>query len=309
MKANRHFLKTHEFGGSKMKYYLLGLLLVLSWSLLGQNKTDVSLYLKKDKDKYLQEIESESGNLFTRLGHHGPAVENKLVAYRMYFDKKTAIDVYSKAKPGLEIRDKKWYPSKKDQGAGYGADYYKVGKTVGLGGVKLWDGEKVVPLHPVRKRSAKVFQKADGACMEMLSEGVPYKGKEVDILVRVSVFDEKREALVEAFSQTGEEVQFVTGINYFENLKVVQQKDYVATWGIHPEDVAAEKVKVGAALVFNPNDMEKRLDDGKQHLLISKPAIKLQTTITSANEREAQINTFERFLLELESLDLHLTTR
>lgn len=259
-------------------------------------QTDVSLYLKKDKDNYLSEVESESGNLFTKLGHHGPAVENQWLGFRIYFDKKTAIDIYSKAKPGLEIRDKKWYPSKKEQRAGFGADYYKVGKSLGLGGVKLWDGEKMVPLHPVSKRSAKVSTEGEISYMEMLSEGIQYKNKKVDVKVRVTVYADKREAKVEAFSETGEEVQFVTGINYFDDLKIKKSDTYIATWGIHPEDVAAEKVKLAAAILFNKDDFEKQMDDGKQYLLISKPTINLETWITSANAREPEINTFDKFL-------------
>jgi hypothetical protein len=261
-----------------------------------QNHTDVSLFLKKDKSNYLTEIESESGNLFRKLGHHGPAVENRWLGFRIYFDKKTAIDVYSKANPGLEIRDKKWYPSKKEQRAGYGADYYKVGKSLGLGGIKLWDGEKIVPLHPVSKRSAKVVNEGDVSYMEMLSEGVSYKRKQVDIKVRVTVYSDKREAKVQAYSVKGGAVQFATGINYFKKLEVVKSDNYIATWGIHPEDVAAEKVKVAAAILFDNNDFEKQVDDGVQHLLISKPTTNIQTWITSANAREQETNTFEKFI-------------
>lgn len=286
-----------------MKKLLFILLAFAFCTAYAQKETDVSLFLKKDKSKSLTEIESKSGNLFTKLGHHGPAIENQWLGFRIYFDKKTAIDIYSKAKPGLEIRDKKWYPSKKEQRAGYGADYYKVGKSVGLGGIKLWDGEKIVPLHPVTKRSAKVVKEGNISYMEMLSEGISYKGKKVDILVRVTVYSDKREAKVEAFSEMGEAVQFATGINYFKDLEVVKQENYIATWGIHPEDVAAEKVKIAAAILFNKNDFEKQLDDGNQHLLISKPTKSMETWITSANAREPDINTFEKFIEEVQSIE------
>lgn len=286
-----------------MKQLLFILLTAFCSTGFAQNKTDVSLFFKKDKSNYLSEIESESGNLFTKLGHHGPAVENQWLGFRIYFDKKTAIDIYSKAKPGLEIRDKKWYPSKKEQRAGYGADYYKVGKSVGLGGVKLWDGDKIVPLHPVSRRSAKVVTEGDVSYMEMLSEGVAYKGKKVDVSVRVTVYADKREAKVEAFSENGETVQFATGINYFKNLEIVKQDNFIATWGIHPEDVAAEKVKVAAAILFNKNDFEKQVDDGDQHLLISKPTKNMLTWITSANAREPEINTFEKFIKEVGGIE------
>ncbi len=265
-----------------------------------QNKTDNSLFLKKDKNNYLTEVESKSGNMFHKVGHHGPAVENQWLGFRIYFDKKTAIDIYSKEKPGLELREKKWYPSKNEQLEGWGADYYKVGKSVGLGGIKLWDGEKIVPLHPVSKRTAKVKTEGDSSIMEMLSEGVNYKGRKVDILTRVTVFSDKREAKVEAFSVNGDVVQFATGINYFKNLDVNKQDYFIATWGIHPEDVAAEKVKIAAAIIFNKNDFEKQLDDGDQHLLISKPTKSIETWITSANAREQEINSFEKFIKTIE---------
>lgn len=91
-------------------------LLVLFVCLIGraQNKAETSLFLKKDPSNYLSEIESESGNLFTKLGHHGPAVENQWLGFRIYFNKKVAIDVYSKAKPGLKIRDKNGILQKKN---------------------------------------------------------------------------------------------------------------------------------------------------------------------------------------------------
>jgi len=283
-----------------MRSILITILIITSLQGFAQNKTDNSLFLKKDKNNYLTEVESKSGNMFRKVGHHGPAIENQWLGFRIYFDKKTAIDIYSKEKPGLEIREKKWYPSKKEQLEGWGADYYKVGKSVGLGGIKLWDGEKIVPLHPVSKRSAKVKTEGDISIMEMLSEGVNYKGGKVDILIRVTVFSDKREAKIEAFSVNEDVVQFATGINYFKNLEVVKKDSYIATWGIHPEDVAAEKVKVAAAILFNKNDFEKQLDDGDQHLLISKPTKNIETWITSANAREAEINTFERFKKTLE---------
>ena len=141
--------------------------------------------MKSDKITYLTDIGSESGDLYKTIGHHGPAIENEWMALRIYFSDKVAIDVYNKVKPGLELKKANWYPTAEQQKQGWGADYYKVASTVGLGGVKLWDGEKVVPLNPVTNRLARVGKSANTSWMEMISKGVPYKGKKVDILVRV----------------------------------------------------------------------------------------------------------------------------
>jgi len=110
------------------------------------------------------------------LGHHGPAIENEWLGLRYYFDKKAAIDVYSKSRNGLELREARWYPSIEQQENGWGADYYKVGSTVGLGGIRLWDGEKVIPLDPVTNRSARVVKQGSTSKMEIRSENIPCKG-------------------------------------------------------------------------------------------------------------------------------------
>lgn len=268
--------------------------LMFSCVCFAQNKTDTSLYMKSDKITYLTDIGSESGDLYQTIGHHGPAVENEWMALRIYFSDKVAIDVYSKAKPGLELKAAHWYPTPEQQKEGWGADYYKVASTVGLGGVKLWDGEKLVPLNPVTNRLARVGKTDTTSWMEMISKGVPYKGKKVDILVRVTVFSGKREAKVEAVSLTGEKVQFATGVNYFKDFQTKKGTNYVAVWGKHPEDVAAEVIEIGAAIKYNPKDYEKTTDDGTQYLLISKPTKNLETQIISSSAREQELNTLDK---------------
>jgi len=260
----------------------------------GQNNTDTSLYMKSDKITYLTDIGSESGDLYKTIGHHGPAVENEWMALRIYFSDKVAIDVYNKANPGLELKKASWYPTPAQQKEGWGADYYKVASTVGLGGVKLWDGENLVPLNPVTNRLARVGKTDTTSWMEMISRGVAYKGKKVDILVRVTVFSGKREAKVEAVSLNGEKVQFATGVNYFKGFETKKGNNYIAVWGEHPEDVAAEIVGIGAAIKYNPKDYVKNTDDGTQYLLISKPTKHLETQIISVCGREKEINTLDK---------------
>lgn len=267
----------------------------------GQNKTDVSLFFKRDNVQ-LNEVQSKSGNLFSKLGHHGPAIENQWIALRIYFKQNTAIDVYSKSKPGLELREKQWYPSKEDQEEGWGADRYKVGSTLGLGGIGLWDGKALVDLKVDRQRRAIVGTGKDSSYMEMFSEGVPYRDGHIDIMVRLTVYGDKREAKVEAFCLSGEKVQFATGINYFKNLRLVSNENYMLTWGLHPEDVASGEVEVGAAIIYDKDRYERKVDTGKQIILVSKSCAYLQTWISSANADEEEINSMDIFRKEVEKL-------
>ncbi|HPD87066.1 MAG TPA: DUF4861 family protein, partial [Proteiniphilum sp.] len=172
----------------------------------------------------------------------------------------------------------------------------KVGPTVGLGGIRLWDAEKVLPLDPVTNRTARVMKKGSVSFMEMLSEDVPYRNSKVDILVRVTVYSGLRKAKVEAFALSDADVEFVTGINYHPGQQVVVEEDCIFTWGLHPEDVAAEKVELGAAIFLNPDDYAQKMDDGNQHVFISKPTRYLSYWISSANGKEPFVNTLERFM-------------
>ena len=280
----------------KTRYILLPLIAAVHCLVLSQNKTDVSLFMKDDPGHLLSEVYSESGNMYRTLGHHGPAIENEYLGFRLYFDKKAAIDVYSKAKPGLELKDAAWYPTPEQQKEGWGADYYKVGQTVGLGGIRLWDGEKVIPLDPVSGRYGHVSKEGSVSFLEMLSKQVPYKNRKVDILVRITVYSGIRNAKVEAFALSDEKVQFVTGINYHKGQELVVADNYIVAWGLHPEDVAAEKVELGAAILFNPEDFDQKEDDGTQKLLISNPTKQLEYWITSSNARESKLNTLEAFV-------------
>ena len=279
----------------KKKGIFILLSLLLNCYVYSQNMTDVSLFLRSDSAS-ISNVYSETGDLYKLLGHHGPAIENEYMGLRIYFSKKAAIDVYSKSKPGLELKEAHWYPTTTQQTTGWGADYYyKVGATVGLGGIRLWDGESVVPLDPVSGRSARVVKEGNISFMEMLSEDVPYKNKKVDILVRVTVYSGLRNAKVEAYALTDDDVQFVTGINYHESQKIISKDNYIITWGLHPEDVAAELVELGSAIIFNPDEYSKIMDDGSQKLLISKPTKYLACWISSANARESKLNTSDSF--------------
>lgn len=260
-----------------------------------QNNTDASLFYRSDS-VYVNEIKDASGDLYQKLGHHGPAIENQWMALRLYFNNKaSAFDVYNKQKKGLELKTAKWYPTEKEQKKGLGADYYKAGSTMGLGGIRLWDGEKVVQLAPVSMRTARVKKCGSISQMEMLSEDVPYKGRKVDILVRVTAYSGVREMRVEAFALCDDDVQFVTGINYHKGQKVKKADKYVISWGYHPEDVAAEKIKVGAAIIINPNNYTDKKDDGKQHLFISKPCKYIDYWVTSTIEKDKKLGTLKAF--------------
>ncbi|WP_016776187.1 DUF4861 family protein [Anaerophaga thermohalophila] len=288
-----------------MKIILIALLTFVTFGSYSQNKTDISLKWK-DTDGQKTEISSETGDLYNKLEHHGPAIENEWMGLRLYFDHKVAVDVYNKTRPGLELAEAGWYPTEEQQKEGWGADQYKVGSTVGMGGVRLWNPEtqEEMFLNPVTRRTARVKKEACISYMEMLSEGIPYMGDTIDVLVRVTVFSGHREAKVEAFALSCKPVYFLTGINYHEKTETREADHYICTWGIHPEDVAAVQLNIGGAIIFNPDDFQSITKAPKQFELISKPTKYISTWITSACEKEPELNNMNTFVEYLNGLSL-----
>lgn len=257
-------------------------------------QTASSLFWRSDSLQ-VKEIVSESGNEYKKVGHHGPAVENSHMALRIYFNDSGAIDIYSKSGRGMELLEYLWYPTAQQQEAGAGCDEYRVGKTVGLGGVALWDGEKEVKLVATKGRTARVGQTRKGSYAEMIAYGVAYKDGFVDISIRIDVVDKKRDAVVTATELNGKKVQFLTGVNFHEGQKVVYGKEYISVWGIHPADVSVAPIPIGAGMSYSDKvfpTVEKTADMVR---IISRPSSQVETRVISASTKEAELNSAKRF--------------
>lgn len=268
------------------------------------NGTDASLFWKKDSVQ-VTEIVSEKADQYQAIGHHGPAVENEFFALRMYFNNSGAIDVYSKQEEGLELKKAWWYPDSVMQMNGYGCDQYKVGGTIGLGGIRLWDGEKVVLPLATKGRIARVTDEGPCSIMEMAAFGIPYKNDSIDLLTRVCIFSGNRFARVDAFALCDQEVQFVTGINFHENHDVFQGNGLIGTWGKHPEDVALNPAELGAAIQYDENVFIRKQKTDNQVLLVSRLSKQVSSYITTASSKENHVNTGEAFKKLVKSHEMY----
>lgn len=264
-------------------------------SLQAGAQTAKSLFWRADSLQ-VSEIVSETGNQYNKVGHHGPAVENSHMALRVYFNDTGAIDVYSKSGRGMELMEYLWYPTKGQQDTLLlGADGYIAGKTVGLGGVALWDGEKEVKLVATKGRTARVGDTKKGAYAEIIAYGVAYRGDYVDISIRVDVEAKSRVAVVTAAELSGKKVQFLTGINFHEGQKVAYGEEYISIWGPHPVKKTETPFPIGAGMFFSSKTFPvlEKTDDMVR--IISKPVSKVSTKVVSASVKEAELNSAKRF--------------
>lgn len=258
-------------------------------------RTAHSLFWRSDSLQ-ISEIVSDIGNQYRKVGHHGPAVENSHMALRIYFNDSGAIDVYSKSGREMELMQYLWYPSAQaQQEYGVGCDEYRVGKTVGLGGIALWDGEKEIKLVATKGRTARVGETKNDSFAEMIAYGVAYMGDMVDISIRIDMSSKSRVAVITASEISGKRVQFLTGVNYHEGQRVQYDEGYISVWGIHPADVSQAPIPIGGGMFYSSRTfpvVEKTADMVR---IISKPSSKVQTKVVSASTKEAELNTAKRF--------------
>lgn len=271
------------------------LLLALACTPRPARHTFYSQFLRTDSLQVAEIWEPEGETV--PIAHHGPAVENQFMALRIYFDKRAAIDVYSKS--GLldnELGRWKWYPTPENQAAeGAGCDEYYVGKTVGLGGIQLWDGEKAVPLITGKGRRSLVGRTDNGAFMEMISYGVPCGADSVDVSLRVDVTDSSRWATVTVRELSGKPLRFVTGVNYHPGAEILSESGLAAVWGEHPANISAHPVPIGGAIRYNLADFPQAEDTGLAIQLVSVPLAAFSTEILSASAKEKELPAADRF--------------
>ena len=277
------------------KLILLIILISISYMTLDA-QTAHSLFWKRDSLQ-VNEIVSELGNKFNKVGQHGPAVENSHMALRIYFNDSGAIDVYSKPGGQMELLKYHWYPHKKlgKNLEGVGNDHYIVGKTVGLGGIALWDGEKEVKLVATKGRTARAGSTKKGSYAEMIAYGVDYKGVLVDISIRIDVDRKHREAYITATELNGQKVQFLTGVNCHEGQTILTGKGYIGVWGAHKGDKAPVPVEIGAGLWFKTKDFSSAEIVGDMVRIVSKSRTFIKTKVVAASTKETELNTVEKF--------------
>ena len=261
-------------------------------TLAADAQTATSLFWRSDSLQ-VNEIVSETGDQYRKVGHHGPAIENSHMILRLYFNDSGAIDLYSKSGRGMELERYLWYPDAEQQAAGSGVDGYIVGKTVGCGGISLWDGEKEVKLVATKGRTARVGDTKKGSYVEMIAYGVEYMDGLVDIMIRIDVTAKSRLATVTASELSGKKVQFLTGVNYHEGQKVSHDKDHISVWGLHPAKEAS--LPIGAALLFSSKAFPTVEKTDEMVRAISAPSSEIKTRILAASTKEAELNSARRF--------------
>ena len=177
---------------------------------------------------YISSLTADRGtNPYNQLHHHGPAFENRLVAYRIYFDHRQTVDIYGKRHKGLELRDTQFYPDSTQKANGYGDDVLWVGSTLGLGTLRGWDGQQPVMLEDVAHRTLRILARGPlRTVVEVIDQGwnapstlTPQRSplnaqrSTLTMTTRYTLYAERRDCEVSVrFDRPAADYRFATGI-------------------------------------------------------------------------------------------------
>ena len=249
---------------------------------------------------YISSLTVENGtNPYNFLHHHGPAFENELVAYRVYFDHRQTIDTYGKYRKGLEINDTKFYPTREQLDAGFGDDVLWVGSTFGLGTLRGWDGEKPQMLSDVEHRTERILSYGPlRTVVEVVDEGwkAPASASRITMYTRYTLYAGRRDVFVDIrFDKPMSGMQFATGVINVKNSEEFSDKKglrgcWGTDWPVSEKDSAGHKREtVGLAVCIPSKHIVSELPADKDNYpyVIGNIDRELHYNITFASANES----------------------
>lgn len=143
----------------------------------------------------------------------GMGWESEANAWRIYFDKRNAIDLYGKRRPGLylELFGSPEYDYHEE--SPFGRDIYKIGDAIGIGSVAALVDGKVVKVADVDERAWSIV--ADGpvrSIVELRYRGWAVGGRKVNLNGRITQWAGKRGFEHRVVAEGADDLTLVTGL-------------------------------------------------------------------------------------------------
>jgi len=143
----------------------------------------------------------------------GLAWESELTAWRIYFDKRNAIDIFGKRRPGLYLEMFGLPEYLYQDESPLGRDIYRIGDAMGIGAVAALVDGKVVKVADVDDRQWRIISAGPvRTIVEMSYKGWSVAGRKVDLVSRMTQWAGERGFDHEIKTKGAEGLTLVTGI-------------------------------------------------------------------------------------------------
>ncbi len=209
------------------------------------------------------------------IKYEGPGWESDKVAFRFYLDNRNGIDVFAKKTsdivlPAVGIDGFDNYHNMAD----WGMDNMKVGKTLGLGSIAAWNGQKAVRVE--KKDSVTCYIPADGKIRSQVK--TVYYGWEAnhikcDLTSLISIDAGSRASHMELFVNKSLVDNIATGIFKDKNAELIVKNEsndtwsYIATFGKQ----SLNNDMQGLAVFARTKQIKEITGDDLNHILVLTP--------------------------------------
>src|SRR5215468_2727077 len=225
-----------------------------------------------------EDYEAQTNAVFTKK-IDGMGWESKRDSFRLYFDKRNAIDLYGKPRPTLQL-DRYATP-------GYiyhnyspdGRDIYLVADALGIGAPGAFVNGEAQHISDVDNRSWRIISTGPvRAIVEFTYQGWKIAGKSVNLRVRATQWAGERGFLQTVTSADASDLTFATGLTQQQGIPEVRSKAgddpaWLAMWGEQTVEGGNKAVSpilrgtnLGLAIVMAPGSGAAPNKDSKDYL-------------------------------------------
>ena len=233
----------------------------------------------------------------------GPVLENDLIAYRFYLDRRHRNDIYGKRVKDLVMDTVSWnYHDIMD----WGSDILKVGTSLGIGSPAIWYQDSIYALENWESKTIEQLKLGDkSAGFRMIFNGLDIAGQKISLQQDWTLNAGEAWSTIELEVLNGQlpdGMFFVTGIvKHLDNCisKAFQTHRYAYTWG--QQSFHEEQMGMGILL---PNTYQpEAIEDKESHAFVFKNAPqKVAYQFVAAWERDVigikDAPGFEKLLIE-----------
>src|SRR5439155_19885304 len=139
--------------------------------------------------------------------------ESEATAWRIYFDKRNAIDVWGKRRPGLYLEMFGAPEYVYHWESPFGRDIYRIGDAIGIGAVVALVDGKAVRVSDVAERKWKIISAGPvRVIVELTYKGCKVAGREVNLTSRMTQWAGERGFDHHVTAEGADGVTLVTGI-------------------------------------------------------------------------------------------------
>ncbi|WP_163320257.1 DUF4861 domain-containing protein [Dysgonomonas sp. 520] len=208
------------------------------------------------------------------IKYEGPGWESDKVGFRFYLDWRNGIDVFGKKTPGIVLPfvGVDGYDNYHNM-ADWGMDNMKVGSSLGIGSIAIWNGEKAVRVEKTDSTICHI--PADGKVRSQVKTtyyGWDANGTKCNLTSLISIDAGSRASHMELLVDKKID-NLATGIIKMKNTELIVSNDsgnewsYVATFGKQ----SLNNDMMGLAVFVRTKQVEKITEDKLNHVVVLKP--------------------------------------